>query len=142
CQRPLIGQLGNTPTHVGKDINLASSSPWTPANGGTLLFTRGKRKAQKNGRCFRASYTLFELNEMDRLSRPGMLVVDLGSTPGGQQARGRERPCVGHPILPTAPCPTSTSLRATLPTKKRSTACWKRSTAHKRVSRSRTWLRT
>lgn len=56
---------------MGKAINLAGSSTWTPANGGTLLFTRGKRQAQKNGCCSRASYKLIELNEKDRLIRPG-----------------------------------------------------------------------
>ena len=38
----------------------------------------------------RASYKLLELNEKDKLIRPGMIVVDLGSAPGGwSQVAGR-----------------------------------------------------
>lgn len=39
--------------------------------------------AQKDGYRSRASYKLLQLQEKDRLLRPGMLVVDLGSAPGG-----------------------------------------------------------
>lgn len=39
--------------------------------------------AQKDGYRSRASYKLLELQEKDRLLRPGMTVVDLGSAPGG-----------------------------------------------------------
>jgi 23S rRNA (uridine2552-2'-O)-methyltransferase len=41
------------------------------------------KQAQKDGYRSRASYKLLELHEKDRLIRPGMLVMDLGSTPGG-----------------------------------------------------------
>jgi 23S rRNA (uridine2552-2'-O)-methyltransferase len=41
------------------------------------------KQAQKEGYRSRASYKLIELNEKDKLIRPGMLVVDLGSAPGG-----------------------------------------------------------
>ena len=41
------------------------------------------QRAQKDGYRARSSYKLIELNEKDRLIRPGMLVVDLGSAPGG-----------------------------------------------------------
>jgi len=41
------------------------------------------KRAQKDGLRSRASYKLIELNEKDRLIRPGMLIVDLGSAPGG-----------------------------------------------------------
>jgi len=41
------------------------------------------RKAQKEGYRSRSSYKLIELNERDRLIRPGMLVMDLGAAPGG-----------------------------------------------------------
>lgn len=41
------------------------------------------KQAQKDGYRSRASYKLLELHEKDKLIRPGMLVVDLGSTPGG-----------------------------------------------------------
>lgn len=41
------------------------------------------KRAQKEGYRARSSYKLLELDEKDRLLRPGMRVVDLGSTPGG-----------------------------------------------------------
>ena len=41
------------------------------------------KRAQKDGYRSRASYKLLELNEKDKLIRPGMLVMDLGSAPGG-----------------------------------------------------------
>jgi 23S rRNA (uridine2552-2'-O)-methyltransferase len=41
------------------------------------------QRAQKEGYRSRACYKLIELNEKDRLLRPGMTVVDLGSAPGG-----------------------------------------------------------
>lgn len=41
------------------------------------------KRAQKDGYRSRASYKLLELNEKDKLVRPGMLVMDLGSAPGG-----------------------------------------------------------
>jgi 23S rRNA (uridine2552-2'-O)-methyltransferase len=41
------------------------------------------KQAQKDGYRSRASYKLLELIEKDKLVRPGMLVVDLGSAPGG-----------------------------------------------------------
>jgi 23S rRNA (uridine2552-2'-O)-methyltransferase len=48
------------------------------------------KQAQKDGYRSRSSYKLIELNEKDRLLRPGMLIVDLGSAPGGwSQVAGR-----------------------------------------------------
>src|SRR5580693_7850287 len=48
------------------------------------------KQAQKDGYRSRSSYKLIQLNEKDRLIRPGMLVVDLGSAPGGwSQVAGR-----------------------------------------------------
>lgn len=41
------------------------------------------KMAQKDGYRSRASYKLLELQEKDRLLRPGMTVVDLGAAPGG-----------------------------------------------------------
>ena len=41
------------------------------------------KMAQKDGYRSRASYKLIELNDKDKLIRPGMLVMDLGSAPGG-----------------------------------------------------------
>ena len=48
------------------------------------------KQAQKEGYRSRSSYKLIELNEKDRLIRPGMLILDLGSAPGGwSQVAGR-----------------------------------------------------
>ena len=41
------------------------------------------QRAQKEGYRSRACYKLMELNERDRLIKPGMTVLDLGSAPGG-----------------------------------------------------------
>lgn len=41
------------------------------------------KQAQKDGYRSRASYKLLALNEKDKLIKPGMLVIDLGSAPGG-----------------------------------------------------------
>jgi 23S rRNA (uridine2552-2'-O)-methyltransferase len=41
------------------------------------------KQAQKDGYRSRASYKLLELNEKDKLIRPGLSIMDLGSTPGG-----------------------------------------------------------
>lgn len=40
------------------------------------------KRAQKEGYRSRAVYKLLEINDKDRLFRPGMTVVDLGSAPG------------------------------------------------------------
>src|SRR3954453_23036701 len=58
------------------------------------------KQAQKDGYRSRSAYKLIELNEKDRLIRPGMHVMDLGSAPGGWSqvagklvgARGRVLP--------------------------------------------------
>ncbi|MGK0444724.1 MAG: 23S rRNA (uridine2552-2'-O)-methyltransferase, partial [Bermanella sp.] len=41
------------------------------------------KKAQLDGYRSRASYKLIEINEKDKLIRPGNVVMDLGSAPGG-----------------------------------------------------------
>jgi 23S rRNA (uridine2552-2'-O)-methyltransferase len=41
------------------------------------------QRAQKDGYRSRAAYKLLELQERDRLMRPGLRVVDLGAAPGG-----------------------------------------------------------
>ena len=48
------------------------------------------KQAQKDGYRSRAAYKLIELNEKDRLIRPGMRVLDLGAAPGSwSQVAGR-----------------------------------------------------
>ncbi len=41
------------------------------------------KMAQKDGYRSRASYKLLEIQEKDKLIRPGMTVIDLGAAPGG-----------------------------------------------------------
>ena len=41
-----------------------------------------EKLAQKDGYRARAAYKLIEIDDKDRLIKPGMVVVDLGSTPG------------------------------------------------------------
>ncbi len=48
------------------------------------------KRAQAEGMRSRAAYKLLQINEKDKLIKPGMLVVDLGATPGGwSQVVGR-----------------------------------------------------
>ena len=48
------------------------------------------KQAQRDGYRSRSAYKLIELNDKDRLIRPGMRIMDLGSAPGGwSQVAGR-----------------------------------------------------
>ena len=63
------------------------------------------KKSHADGYRTRASYKLLELTEKDKLIRPGMLVVDLGSAPGGwsqvaAQLVGHTGRVVASDILP------------------------------------------
>ncbi len=63
------------------------------------------KKAQIDGYRARAAYKLIELNDKDKLIRPGALVVDLGSAPGSwSQIAGRlvgvQGRVVAYDILP------------------------------------------
>ena len=64
--------------------------------------------AQKDGYRSRAAYKLLEINEKDRFFKPGMVLVDLGATPGGwcqvaAREVGRGGKVVGLDLLPLAP---------------------------------------
>ena len=64
--------------------------------------------AQKDGYRSRAAYKLLEINEKDQLLKSGMVVVDLGATPGGWSqvaARivGRSGKVIGLDLLPLDP---------------------------------------
>ena len=66
------------------------------------------KQAQQDGYRSRASYKLIQLNERDKLIRPGMLIVDLGSAPGGwSQVAGKlvgaKGKVVATDILPMEP---------------------------------------
>jgi len=68
------------------------------------------KKAQVDGYRSRASYKLLELIEKDRLLRPGMVVLDLGSTPGGWSQvvaplLGSKGRLIASDILPMDPIP-------------------------------------
>jgi 23S rRNA (uridine2552-2'-O)-methyltransferase len=66
--------------------------------------------AQKEGYRARAAYKLIEIDDKDRLIKPGMVVVDLGSTPGSwsqvavQRIKGHGR-VVALDILPMVGIP-------------------------------------
>ncbi len=66
------------------------------------------KKSQEDGYRSRASYKLIELDEKDRLFRPGQLVVDLGAAPGGWSQVAVERVgdkgvVIASDILPMSP---------------------------------------
>ena len=68
------------------------------------------KQAQREGYRSRASYKLIQLNERDKLLRPGLLVVDLGSAPGGwSQVAGRlvgaQGRVIATDVLPMDPLP-------------------------------------
>ncbi len=63
------------------------------------------KQSQMDGYRSRASYKLIELNEKDRLLKPGSVVVDLGAAPGGwsqvaAQAVGDQGLVIASDILP------------------------------------------
>lgn len=68
------------------------------------------KQAQQEGYRSRAVYKLLEINQRDKLIKPGMTVVDLGAAPGGwcqvlvklMQKQGR---IVAMDILPMEPIP-------------------------------------
>ncbi len=75
------------------------------------------RRSKREGYRSRSAYKLIEIDERDRILKPGMLVVDLGAAPGGWSqlaakrvgAKGR---VVAIDLLPVAPIPGVTVLQA------------------------------
>ena len=68
------------------------------------------QRAQKDGYRSRAAYKLLEIDERDHLLKPGMVVVDLGATPGGwcQVAAaklGQHGKIIALDLLPLSPLP-------------------------------------
>src|SRR5690554_2643387 len=66
------------------------------------------KQAQKDGYRSRASYKLLEIQEKDRILRPGMRVIDWGSTPGGwsqvtSRVIGDQGTLIASDILPMDP---------------------------------------
>lgn len=63
------------------------------------------QRAQRDGYRSRACYKLLEINEKDRLFKPGMTVIDLGCAPGGwcqvaMELVGDNGRVIGSDILP------------------------------------------
>ena len=74
------------------------------------------RKAREQGYRSRAAYKLIELDERERLFRPGTVVIDLGAAPGSwsQIAAGRVKPggkVIAVDLLEIAPISGVTVLR-------------------------------
>jgi 23S rRNA (uridine2552-2'-O)-methyltransferase len=68
------------------------------------------RRAQKEGYRSRAVYKLIEIQQKDRLLKPGMTVIDLGAAPGGWseyavRQLGRKGRMIALDILPMDPVP-------------------------------------
>ncbi|MDO8312045.1 MAG: 23S rRNA (uridine(2552)-2'-O)-methyltransferase RlmE [Sideroxyarcus sp.] len=66
--------------------------------------------AQKDGYRSRAAYKLLEIDERDHLIKPGMVVVDLGATPGGwcqvvAKKMGAQGRIIALDLLPLQPLP-------------------------------------
>jgi len=63
------------------------------------------QRAQKDGYRSRAAYKLLEIDERDHLLKPGMVVVDLGATPGGwsQVAAAKGTRVIALDLLPLHP---------------------------------------
>jgi len=74
------------------------------------------KKAQKDGYRSRASYKLLEIQEKDRLLRPGMTVLDLGAAPGGwsqvaSRVLGEKGRLIASDILPMDSIPDVTFIQ-------------------------------
>jgi 23S rRNA (uridine2552-2'-O)-methyltransferase len=63
------------------------------------------QRAQKEGYRSRAAYKLLEIAERDHLLKPGMVVVDLGATPGGWSQVAAASGCrvIALDLLPMQP---------------------------------------
>ena len=67
-------------------------------------------RAQKDGYRSRAIYKLIEIQEKDKILKPGMTVIDLGAAPGGWseyavKKLGKEGRMIALDILPMDPIP-------------------------------------
>jgi 23S rRNA (uridine2552-2'-O)-methyltransferase len=72
------------------------------------------QRARKEGYRSRAAYKLQEIDAKHRLLKPGLLVLDLGSAPGGWAQIAVEKGCkvVGLDLLAIDPIPGATFLKA------------------------------
>ena len=74
------------------------------------------KQAKKEGYRSRAAYKLLEIDERDRILKPGMIVVDLGATPGSwsqvvNQKLGGSGKIVALDILEMVPLPNVTFIQ-------------------------------
>jgi 23S rRNA (uridine2552-2'-O)-methyltransferase len=71
------------------------------------------RKAKEQGYRSRAAFKLLELDQKEKLLRPGALVLDLGAAPGGwsQVAARKGAKVTAVDLLPIAPIPGVTALK-------------------------------
>ena len=71
------------------------------------------RKAKEQGYRSRAAFKLLELDDKEKLLRPGALVLDLGAAPGGwsQVAAQKGAKVTAVDLLPIAPIPGVTVLK-------------------------------
>jgi len=75
------------------------------------------QRSKKEGYRSRSAYKLIEIDERDKLFKPGMLVVDLGAAPGGwsqvaAKRAGAKGAVVAIDLLPVEPIPGVTVLQA------------------------------
>lgn len=87
------------------------------------------KKSREDGYRSRASYKLIELDNKDRLFRPGQTVVDLGAAPGGWSQVAVERvgdngTVVASDILEMSRLRVWRSFRAISPSSQCWTNCW------------------
>ena len=81
------------------------------------------QKSKREGYRSRSAYKLIEIDDKDKLLRPGMLVVDLGAAPGGWSQVAAKRVgaagrVVAIDLLPVEPIPGVTLLQADFASRK------------------------
>ncbi|BAW79771.1 ribosomal RNA methyltransferase RrmJ/FtsJ [Candidatus Nitrosoglobus terrae] len=86
--------------------NKASSDRWLRERSRDPYVARAKRQGYRS----RAVFKLQEINSREHLLRPGMIVVDLGSAPGGwsqwaAEQSGQKGQVIALDILPMVPSP-------------------------------------
>src|ERR1700674_5508176 len=90
-----------------------SSKEWLPRHGKDTYVQRSKREGYRS----RSAYKLTEIDDRDKLLKPGMLVVDLGAAPGGwsqvvAKRVGRAGTVIAIDLLPMEPVPGVTVIEA------------------------------
>lgn len=89
------------PSSIVKKRTMTDSKRWIQRH----IKDEFVKKAQHEGYVSRAAYKLLEIQEKDKIFKPGMVVVDLGAAPGGwsQIARkliGRQGKIIAIDLLP------------------------------------------